>query len=127
MEKFLENFIVMTKEINFKNNFGMQGNFECHPKVTKGVGIVNDVNNKYVVEMIAEVKNTQEHPFPMDITITLTGFFTFNGGQHEEIVKWLEFEGAKMLYPHLITKVSEITESAMGSPLKLSSNFPFKQ
>ena len=127
MEQYLEKFTALTKTVSVTNHFITGGTYSCTPKITKGVGKVNNVANRYVVEMVANVTGTPEKPFPMDLSITFVGFFNFNGGEEQQIIEWLNFEGAKMLYPKLVEKVNEITGAVMGSPFNLLPEFPFKK
>lgn len=127
MKQYLEKFVPLTKNINITNHFTQQGTYSCSPKITKGTGKVDNSNNRYVVEMTVNVENTKEKPFPINFSITYVGFFTFNGGEEAEIFKWLNFEGAKMLYVELIKKVNEITSVVVGSPFNLLPDFPFKE
>ena len=127
MQIKVKNLNVVTNEINFENHLLPTGNFNVNPQVSKRVGKVNNNQGRYLVEMMLEIKNKPEAPFPMDLTIRITGLFDCeNVSDEEAIFAWLENQGAQMIYPHLCSQVSTITAIAMGMPLNISALFPFE-
>lgn len=118
MESFV-NLTIITEEIFVKNNFLADGEFKIEPFVSREIGCISQENRQYYTRLIFELKNESDKPFPIDLKIALKGEFDLTNVVEEETDEFLKHQAVQILFPYLRTMVSNITSSAMMSPIVL--------
>jgi len=106
-----------TNEVSIKNNFLPEGNFTVNPKFTRKVGFVD--RETAFTELLLEIINTEENPFPVDIRVSITGFFKNNSLPPEQEDDFLKINAVHILFPYLRSIVSTITTASMFPPIIL--------
>jgi len=111
------NIQILTNEVKVKNNFISGNEFKINPKFYKRTG---KTESGYFTELKVELLNTEENPFPLDLSITITGVFEFNASiKDDEVEKFLNVQAVQVLFPYLRTMVTNITSSSLMAPLIL--------
>lgn len=106
-----------TNEVSIKNNFLQEGNFTINPSFTRKTGFVD--KDTAFTELSVEIKNTEEHPFPVDIRVSITGFFKNVSIPPEQEEQFLKINAVQILFPYLRTIISSITTASMFPPIIL--------
>lgn len=111
------NTVISTKKVTITNH-NLKGNFQMHPIYTKQIEKVSDYN--YILSLTFSVFNTMDHPFPVDLTATITGQFTFdNETTEDQVENFMQIPAIQILYPHLRSVVASITAASYLQPLLL--------
>lgn len=111
------NTIIQTKKISIINH-NLKGNFKMNPIYTKQ--IIKDDEYVYTLILMFSVLNSQESPFPIDLTAHLSATFTFSKESSEEqIENFLQLPAVQIIYPHLRSLISSVTASAYLQPMLL--------
>lgn len=113
----LINTTIFTNEISLKNNLLTGTQYNYTPQYERRIGTTND--GKYFTELSLSIKNTDEHPFPVDIYVKMTAIFTLAELPQNDIERFLKFNGVQILLPYLRTAVTSITASATMVPIVL--------
>ena len=100
------------------NAFQLQGEgYKIDPKLTRDVTITED--GKGIVELILEINNTEEKPFPLDIRISLSGIFDISSIPDESRSDLLNITAVQILFPYLRSILSTVTSGALYPPIIL--------
>lgn len=111
------NTVIQTKKISIVNH-NLNGNFKMKPIYTKQ--LTKDADRVYTLILMFSVLNSEQNPFPIDITAHLSATFTFSEDSSEEqIENFLQLPAVQIIYPHLRSLISSITASAYLQPLLL--------
>lgn len=111
------NTVIHVKRASLVNHM-LKGNFQMFPIYTKNIE-KNDDNN-YTLTLNFSVLNTKEQPFPIDLTVSVAGVFTFEPGTPENAIEdFLEIPAVQIIYPHLRSLVSSLTASSYIQPILL--------
>ena len=113
----LVNMEMVVNEISIKNNNLPAGNYNIKPVVKRNIGELDE--NHMVVELIAEIVNTEENPFPVDIRVSIAGKFETEKIPKEEVDHFLKIQAVQILFPYVRSMVTNITTNAMMSPIVL--------
>ena len=106
-----------TNEVSIKNNGLPEGQFTINPRFTRKTGFVD--KDTAFTELGVEIVNTEEHPFPVDICVNVTGFFKNVSLAPEQEEVFLKVNAVQILYPYLRSIVSTITTASMFPPIIL--------
>ena len=69
----LANFRIVTNEVKIINH-DMDGNFDVSPNINRQTGHIENSSN-YFTKLTISFENTEEHPFPIDLSVTMTAIF----------------------------------------------------
>ncbi len=106
-----------TNEVSIKNNHLPDGNYTVNPNFTRKTGFVD--KDTAFTELSVEIINTKEHPFPVDIRASVTGFFRNIRVPAEQEEDFLKYNAVHILFPYLRTIISTITTASMFPPIIL--------
>lgn len=113
MDTKINSVSFIVNEASIKNNNLPVGDFKLNPQIQRRIGKAQNPENSYVVEVRAEIHNTPENPFPMDLVASVSGIFNVEGDNMEEINNFLKIQGFQMVFPHLRSLVANMTANAM--------------
>lgn len=113
----LLNFQLITNEVSIKRNQLQGEGYKIDPKLTRDVTITED--GKGIVELILEINNTEENPFPLDIRISLSGIFDISSIPDESRSDLLNITAVQILFPYLRSILSTVTSGALYPPIIL--------
>lgn len=113
MDTKINSVSFIVNEASIKNNNLPVGDFKLNPQIQRRIGKAQNPENSYVVEVRAEIHNTPENPFPMDLVASVSGIFNVEGDNMEEINNFLKIQGFQIVFPHLRSLVANITANAM--------------
>ena len=113
----LLNFQLITNEVSIKRNQLQGEGYKIDPKLTRDVTITED--GKGIVELILEINNTEEKPFPLDIRISLSGIFDISSIPDESRSDLLNITAVQILFPYLRSILSTVTSGALYPPIIL--------
>ena len=119
METKINSVTFVVNEASIKNNNLPVGNCKLSPQIQKKIGKANSPENAYIVEVRAEIHNTPDNPFPVDLVASLSGIFNIEGDHEEEINKFLQIQGFQIVFPYLRSLVANMTANAMMPPIFL--------
>lgn len=106
-----------TNEVSIKNNGVPEGQFTINPRFTRNIGFVD--KDTAFTELKMEIINTEEHPFPVDIKVSVTGFFKNISIPADQEDEFLRVNAIQILFPYLRSIVSTITTASMFPPIIL--------
>lgn len=113
----LVNFQLVTNEISVRNHHLPNGQFNISPRITRN--ITRDDETHATVEIVLEIINSKEAPFPIDLRVRLSGIFDISAFPAEEVDDFLKIQAVQILFPYVRTMVSSITASALMPPIVL--------
>lgn len=115
----LNNITFTVNEASIINNNLPVGEFKLNPHIQRKIRKVGDEGNTYIIDVSAEIRNTPENPFPIDLIASLSGIFNIEGDDIEEINNFLQTQGFQIVFPYLHSLVANMTASAMMPPIFL--------
>ncbi len=110
---------IVVDSIYLVNNHLPIGEFKIIPKIQKRTATNTENENFFKLDMLVEIKNTEENPFPIDLKVEISGIFELEGGEMSEKMNFLNNQGVKMVYPYLRSLVSSITANSNIPPITL--------
>lgn len=113
----LVNYSLFTNEIRIVNHQLPVGQFTADPKIHRTINKIDDV--KTAVTYALELKSTDEHPFPADIFVSLTGVFDISKLDDSQVDDFIKVQTCQILFPQIRTIVSSLTSAALMPPLLL--------
>jgi preprotein translocase subunit SecB len=113
----LVNMQLVTNDISIKNNHLQDGQFNVSPQITRNIGVIDKDHSS--VELILEIINNEESPFPVDIHVSLTGIFDISGLPSEAVDNFLKIQSVQILFPYIRSMVSCITSCSLLPPIIL--------
>lgn len=113
----LVNYTLITNEIKLINNHISGQAFNINPQIHRKIESID--KNKTAVTYTLEIKSTQEKPFPIDLTVSLTGIFDTHNLEEKDVDNFLKVQSCQILFPQIRTIVATLTSSALMPPLLL--------
>ena len=113
----LVSFQLITNEMSIKNNHLQEGSFSISPRVTRSISEIDAAH--FAVQLIFELVNTPDVPFPVDIRIDLTGMFDTGNLPKDGIDEFLKYQAVQIMFPYIRSMVSSMTSGAMMVPVVL--------
>lgn len=111
----LANVQLITNEISIKNNHLPDGKFQINHSITRNINTIDDTH--VAVELVYEIINSEEHPFPIDVRVSLTGIFDLSNIPQNAVEHFLKYQAVQILYPYVRTMVTNITASSFMPPI----------
>lgn len=108
------NMLITTKEIHVKNNELPAGQFTVNPRFVR---TTNKEGNTGRTELMAEILNTPEVPFPLDIRVVMEAKFDLQQIPEDQRTHFLEITAVQILFPYMRSLLSSITSSALMPPI----------
>jgi preprotein translocase subunit SecB len=108
---------IITKDIIIKNNMLPPGEYNISPRFTRKIEKNDD--NKYVVSLSVEMKDTDQSKFPIYLFIEIAGIFGLENIPDQKKDDFLKIQAVHVMFPYLRAMVSNITSSAMMQPIIL--------
>ncbi len=115
--KKLVNMQLITNEIHIKNNNLADGQFGMIPKVSRSIKNID--KEHAAVELVVEIINTEEHPFPVDIRVSMTGIFDISKLPEESIDNFLKIQSVHLIFPYIRALISSTTAGSLYPPVVL--------
>ncbi|MBQ6013020.1 MAG: protein-export chaperone SecB [Spirochaetales bacterium] len=113
----LVNFQLITNEISVKNNNLPAGSFTLSPKISRSINKHDE--RHYSVQLVLDVSNTSEAPFPVNIKVDLIGLFEIEKMPEEGINDFLRYQAVQIMFPYIRSMVSAVTATANMVPVVL--------
>ena len=106
----------VNKMIYQSNDDKSDGGYNFCPSITCQISPEDESN--FSVQLSFSVKSTEEHPFPFNLDVAITGHYSMSGN-NENNVELMQENSVAILFPYLRTTISSITNLANVSPLIL--------
>ena len=113
----LVNYTLITNEISLVRNNISGESFTVDPKLHRKIDSLDD--SKIAVTYELDIKNTDDHPFPLDIKVSLTGVFDISKLEKEKVDDFIKIQTCQILFPQIRTIVASLTSSAFVQPILL--------
>lgn len=113
----LANVQLAINELSIRNNGLPPGEFIVSPRFTRNIGVVSE--NVSCVNLIVEIVNTPEIPFPFDIKADLMGVFELSKIPEHERDYFLKITAVQVLLPYVRGIVSSVTANTFMPPVIL--------
>ena len=111
----LVNYSLIVNEISLKNNNLRNGQFEANINLRRNIDKKDD--SHYFVTLILTVTNDVEHPFPVDLKVSISGLFDVSKLKEKDIQDFVDIQTCQLLLPHVRSIIASLTASAMIPPL----------
>ena len=116
MEPLVDMQLVIN-EVTLKNHNITGDNFQVKPRFTRTIKKLNESNAN--VELRVEILNTEENPFPMDITVSMSGIFDISKLEEKNIRQFVEIQSVQLMLPHIRNLIATLTTASLMAPLML--------
>lgn len=113
----LVNYKLITNKICITNNQLSDGKFNVDPQIHRTIENIDDSHS--AVTYVLEIKNTDDHPFPVNIEVSVTGIFDVGNLDKSSVDDFLKIQTCQILFPQIRTIVSSVTSAALMPPLML--------
>lgn len=113
----LVNYSLIINEVKLLNHKVFGESFTIDPQIHRRIETVD--KTKSAVTYVLEIKNTPEHPFPVDIVVSITGVFDISKLKTEDVDYFLKVQTCQILFPQIRTIVATLTSSALMHPILL--------
>ncbi len=113
----LVNYKLITNEVHVVNNMLPDGKFTVDPHLQRTINKIDDKCTAVTYDL--EIKNTDEHPFPIDIRVSVTGLFDISGLQEDKVDDFIKVQSCQLVFPHIRTIVATLTSSSLMPPILL--------
>lgn len=113
----LVNYSLIINEIKLINHNISGGPFSIDPIINRNVSSIDD--SKASVTYSLEISNTPEHPFPVDIFVSLTGVFDISKLDKKDVDSFLKIQSCQIIFPQIRSIVATLTASAFIQPILL--------
>ena len=107
---------ILVKEASIKNNV-MNGSFPLNPRLNALIKKADD--DHYSLTLRLQVVNTDDNPFPIDLSGEVVGTFEFVNDTSDEILRFMKREAIQLVYPYLRSVATSLTAIAFVNPLVL--------
>lgn len=109
---------IHAKNIYLHDNGLKNQNFKINPDYYRKITKLE--NGSYRLELFIEIKNTEENPFPIDLSVNFETTFSFTDYEsEEEIKKFLKVNAIQMIFPFMRSAINSVVTSALMPPLVL--------
>jgi len=93
-------------------------NFKINPKYYKKITKLE--NDTYKLELFIDIINTEDNPFPIDLSLDFETIFSFSEYQtEEEITNFLNINAIQMIFPFMRSAINSVVSAALMPPLVL--------
>jgi len=119
-DKFkIKSWRIETEHIDLTNNFLTGHGFKIMPTFERKTGRLSD--KEFFTSINANIKNTSENPFPLEISVCVRAIFQIesNDGCEKEIESFLKKQAIHILFPYLRVAITGLTNIAMVPPVVL--------
>lgn len=113
----LVNYKLITNKISITNNHLNGGNFTVDPQIKRTIAVIDENHSSVTYDLT--IMNTEEHPFPVDIEVSITGIFDISKLSKKSVDDFLEVQTCQILFPQIRTIVASLTSAAVMTPLLL--------
>lgn len=113
----LVNMHLAINEVSLKNHLIEGDNFQIKPRFTRSIKKLNE--NNMIVELRVEIQNTKEDPFPVDITVSMSGIFDISKLEEKDIRQFVEIQSVQLMLPHIRNLIATLTTASLMAPLML--------
>ncbi len=113
----LVNYTLVTNEISLVRHKTTGSTFTVDPKVHRKIDTIDDT--KVAVTYVLEIKDSEEHPFPLDIVVSLTGVFDISKLEKDKVDDFIKIQTCQILFPQIRTILATVTASAFLQPILL--------
>ena len=104
------NMQLITNELSIRNNQLPPGTFSINPMFRRNIGTINE--HQAFTQIVVELKNTEDHPFPVDITADMTAIFEIDSIPQETLDDFLKHQAVHILLPYLRAMISSVTANS---------------
>ena len=111
------NMQLVTNELSIKNNHLSSGTFNVNPRFQRNIGIVDEKHS--FTQIIVELRNSKENPFPVDIKADMTAIFDMSTVPAEKADDFLKHQAVHILMPYIRGMISSATANALMTPIVL--------
>lgn len=114
----ITNTNIHAKKITLHDHGLIGENFKINPEYYKKITKLE--NDSYKLELVIDILNSKENPFPLDIHIEFETIFTFEEyDSQQEIETFLNFNAIQMIFPFMRVAVNSVVSAAIMPPLVL--------
>lgn len=113
----LVDYTLITNEIRLVNHHIEGGKFSIDPQLRREIKKIDD--SKSAVTYYLEICNSPEKPFPIDLSVSITGIFDVSHIERESVDDFLQVQTCQILFPQIRTIVANLTASALMPPILL--------
>ncbi len=111
------NMQLITNELSVRNNQMSPGTFTLNPSFRRNIGVLDESHS--FTQLIVEIKNSKENPFPIDITADMTAVFDVSSIPNEKLDNFLKHQAVHILMPYIRGMISSVTANALMMPIVL--------
>lgn len=111
------NMQLITNELSVSNNQLPPGTFTLAPRFRRNIGVIDETHS--FTQLIVEIKNSKENPFPVDITADMTAIFDISSIPAEKLENFLKHQAVHIIMPYIRGMISAITANALMTPIVL--------
>ncbi len=111
------NFEIVTKEVSIVANDIPRGQFTVAPQIIRNTGELED--GRVFTEIILKIENTEEKPFPVNLTVRMIGIFEKDNIPENSLKDFLEVQAVQIILPYVRALVTNLTSAAFMPPLVL--------
>lgn len=108
---------LITNELSVRNNQLPPGTFNVNPTFRRNIGVMDETHS--FTQLIVEIKNSSENPFPVDVTADMTAVFDVSSIPQEKRDDFLKHQAVHILMPYLRGMISSVTANALMMPIVL--------
>ena len=113
----LVNYALIINEIKLINHKISGGPFNIDPIINRNISSIDE--SKASVTYTLEISNTPEHPFPIDVFVSLTGVFDISKLDKKDVDDFLRIQSCQIIFPQIRSIVATLTSSAFIQPILL--------
>lgn len=118
----IEQVSIDVNEVNLKNNYlPRKSSYKLNPKLSREIG--TEGGDTYYTQIDLTIEHSEEHPFPMNLLVSMKALFKLTdlneAEGNKDIEEFLKFQGVHILYPYLRSTVSSLTAISMFPPIVL--------
>lgn len=113
----LLNMQLITNEISIRNNQLPPGEFKFNPTFTRNISRIDETHA--ATELRMDAVNTEDNPFPVDITVSISGVFDISALEEKDVEFFLKYQAVQILFPYVRNAVSSLTSTALMPPIIL--------
>lgn len=106
---------LITNELSIKNNQLPPGTFKIDPRVTRNIGVIDDTHR--FTQLIVEIVNSMETPFPIDIRADMTAVFDISSLPEDKVDDFLKHQAVAIVLPYIRGMISSATANALMPPI----------
>ena len=113
----LVNMNLIRNEVTVKRNNIPDGEYKICPRFTRNIKMLSTTTGQ--MDLITEINNTDDQPFPLDIKVSMTGVFDLSNLDNTQYDSFLKINAVQIVFPYLRNLISSVTASALMPPIIL--------